>query len=72
MLGKFLKDEKGQGAIEYIMLAGGIIVAAIIIFVIYKKAAVKAGNTLTNSTSQVASVESSAINNSLFGFNNTT
>ena len=71
MLGKFLKDEKGQGAIEYIMLAGGIIVAAIIIFVIYKRAAVSAGSTLTNSTSQVASAESEAISNNLVGFNAT-
>ncbi len=34
---KFLKEERGQGAIEYIMLAGGIIVAAIVIFVLYKQ-----------------------------------
>jgi Flp pilus assembly pilin Flp len=37
MLKKFLKEEKGQGAIEYILLAGGIIVAAVVIFAIYSK-----------------------------------
>ena len=58
MLGRFLKDEKGQGAIEYIMLAGGIIVAAIIIFVIYKKAAVKAGSSLNASVNATAHAES--------------
>ncbi len=35
MFGKFLKEEKAQGAIEYILLAGGIIVAAIVIFSVY-------------------------------------
>ena len=33
----FKLDEKGQGAIEYIMLIGGMIVATIIIFLAYKK-----------------------------------
>jgi uncharacterized protein (UPF0333 family) len=30
-----LKEEKAQGAIEYVLLAGGIIVAAIVIFSFY-------------------------------------
>ncbi|GCC11814.1 hypothetical protein IPdc08_01876 [archaeon] len=68
MLGRFLKDEKGQGAIEYIMLAGGIIVAAIIIFVIYKNAATKAGNVLTNATTNVTYKESTTIVNQLSKF----
>ncbi len=36
---KFLKEEKAQGAIEYILLAGGIIVAAIVVFAVYKRMA---------------------------------
>ncbi len=40
---KFLKEERGQGAIEYILLAGGIIVAAVVIFYIYKNIASSAG-----------------------------
>jgi len=71
MLGKFLKDEKGQGAIEYIMLAGGIIVAAIIIFVIYKKAAYSAGMKMNASVSQTATAESTAISNQLANLNTT-
>ena len=65
MLGRFLKDEKGQGAIEYIMLAGGIIVAAIIIFVIYKRAAVSAGAKMGASVNQTAAGESKAISTNL-------
>lgn len=43
MFGRFLKEEKAQGAIEYILLAGGIIVAAVIIFALYTKMTKKAG-----------------------------
>lgn len=32
---KFLKDERGQGAAEYILLFGGVIVIAIVALVIY-------------------------------------
>ncbi len=67
MLKKFLQEEKGQGAIEYIMLAGGIIVAAIIIFVIYKRAAVSAGTKLGASVNQTATGESKAISTQLAG-----
>lgn len=35
LLELFLKEEKAQGAIEYVLLAGGIIVAAIVIFSFY-------------------------------------
>ncbi len=68
MLEKFLQEEKGQGAIEYIMLAGGIIVAAIIIFVIYKNAAAGAGAKMNASINATANVESAAISSSLKGF----
>ncbi len=35
LLELFLKEEKAQSAIEYILLAGGIIVAAVVIFSVY-------------------------------------
>ncbi len=65
MLEKFLQEEKGQGAIEYIMLAGGIIVAAIIIFVIYKQAASSAGLKMNASIAQTGTAEKAAISNQL-------
>ncbi|MFQ5887381.1 MAG: Flp family type IVb pilin [Candidatus Hydrothermarchaeales archaeon] len=50
MFEKFLKEEEGQGAIEYILLAGGIIVAAIVIFAIYSRMTKAAGNALEKGT----------------------
>ena len=46
----FIGEEKGQGAIEYILLAGGIIVAAVIIFVVYQS---MIGSATENATKQV-------------------
>jgi Flp pilus assembly pilin Flp len=46
MLKRFLKEEKAQGAIEYILLAGGIIVAAVVIFAIYSSMTRTAGERL--------------------------
>lgn len=34
---KFLKDEAGQGAAEYILLFGGVIVIAIVALLIYRE-----------------------------------
>ncbi len=65
MLRKFLKEERGQGAIEYIMLAGGIIVAAIIIFVIYRQASSTAGQKINESIKAAAQKESERISEEL-------
>ena len=65
MLKRFLKEEKGQGAIEYILLAGGIIVAAVVIFAIYSKMTSQAANRLNATTDAVTSAMSSSINASL-------
>jgi uncharacterized protein (UPF0333 family) len=46
MVGKFTKENKGQVAIEYILLAGGIIVAAVVIFAIYSSMVSSAGTQL--------------------------
>ena len=42
----FLKDEGGQGAAEYILLFGGVIVIAIIALLIYKNYMNKSNNDL--------------------------
>ncbi|MBC7118946.1 MAG: class III signal peptide-containing protein [Methanobacteriaceae archaeon] len=48
---KFLKDEGGQGAAEYILLFGGVIVIAIIALLIYRsyftKQNLSAGNDIS-------------------------
>ncbi|MEE9594017.1 MAG: hypothetical protein V3V92_01315 [Candidatus Hydrothermarchaeales archaeon] len=49
---KFLKDERAQGAIEYILLAGGIIVAAVVIFALYTKMTRQAGEAMNASVQE--------------------
>lgn len=44
----FLKDEGGQGAAEYILLFGGVIVIAIIALLIYKNYMNQANNSLSS------------------------
>ncbi len=51
---RFLKDEGGQGAAEYILLFGGVIVIAIAALLIYKAYFNNAGG--INSASDVSSV----------------
>jgi Flp pilus assembly pilin Flp len=63
MLKKFLKDEKAQGAIEYILLAGGIIVAAVVIFAIYSSLTKSAATKLNESANLAATKMQEAINN---------
>ncbi len=67
MLKTFLKEEKGQGAIEYILLAGGIIVAAVVIFAIYSKMTGSAANRLNETTDAATSVMSSRISAEVAG-----
>jgi|GEM_PF-1073177 len=61
----FIESESGQGAIEYILLAGGIIVAAVVIFAIYSKMTSEAANRLNATTDAATSVMSSKINASI-------
>ncbi len=63
MFGKFLREEKAQGAIEYILLAGGIIVAAVVIFAIYSSMTRSAGEQLNESTAAAVGVMGEAITN---------
>ncbi len=64
---KFLKEEKGQGALEYILLAGGIIVAAVVIFAIYSRMTQSAAERMNVSTSGASSVMSSKISAEVAG-----
>ena len=49
MIGKFAKEEKAQGGIEYILLAGGIIVAAVVIVSIYSSMVSSASTSMNES-----------------------
>jgi len=57
----FLKDEKGQSAIEYIMLVGGVIISAIIVC----KEVAENLNVNVNTT---ITVENKAVSEQLKGF----
>lgn len=59
---KFFKEKRAQGAIEYILLAGGIIVAAIVIFVIYSSLTKSAAGKLNQSVESAAEKIQEAIN----------
>jgi len=54
---EFLKDECGQGAAEYILLFGGVIVIAIAVLLIYKKYYIESNN--INSAADLSSVRGS-------------
>lgn len=62
MFGRFLKEEKAQGAIEYILLAGGIIVAAVVIFAIYSSMTKSAGEQLNESATRATANMADQIN----------
>jgi len=62
MFGKFLREEKAQGAIEYILLAGGIIVAAVVIFAIYSSMTRSAGEQLNETVSAKVTEMAAVIN----------
>ena len=50
---KLLREEKAQGAIEYILLAGGILIAAVVVFAIYRRMSTTTA-TQANQTAQYA------------------
>lgn len=62
---KFLRDENGQAAIEYILLAGGIIVAAVTIFSIYSSMTKNAAEQLNRSVQEAVTETSRLINESV-------
>jgi len=52
MTENFFKEEKGQGAIEYILITGGLILSAIIIVAVYRRMSGSAAEKLEQSTGQ--------------------
>jgi Flp pilus assembly pilin Flp len=54
----FIKDENGQGAAEYILLFGGVIVISIAALVIYNK--YMTGNSGINATHDISTTRSAA------------
>ncbi len=67
MFRRFLREEKAQGAIEYILLAGGIIVAAVVIFAIYSSMTKSAAVKMNESTGAATEVMTEAINTAVSG-----
>ncbi len=61
----FLKEERGQGAIEYILLAGGIIVAAVVIFALYSKMTRQAALAMNQSVQQAVGTYNASIQNEI-------
>lgn len=61
MIAGFISEEQGQGAIEYILLAGGIIVSAVMIFGMYSKMNTTARNAVNESVDDASSTISSRI-----------
>lgn len=52
MLWRLLEEEEGQGTIEYIFIVGGIIVAAIVIFVVYSSMTKSGGTSINQSANE--------------------
>ena len=51
---RLLEDEEGQGSIEYIFIVGGVIVAAIVIFVVYQSMTKGTGTTINQTADESA------------------
>lgn len=60
---RFLKDEKGQGAAEYILLFGGVIVIAIVALILYRS--YFQGQTLSSSNQDIQKVRTNLSNGTL-------
>jgi len=65
MFRDFLSSESAQGSLEYILLAGGIIVVAIVIFVLYKQVGVKAGGFINSTQEETTAKESVKISSEI-------
>lgn len=58
---RFLSDERGQAGLEYILLVGGIIVTAVVLFAIYQSMTKGSADKLDESSSGASSAMSSKI-----------
>jgi uncharacterized protein (UPF0333 family) len=61
MMRDFLNEEKGQAGLEYVLLMGGIIMASVIIFSIYRNMAKSSADKMKDSSDGAASAMSSRI-----------
>ncbi len=50
---KFLNEERGQAAIEYILIVGGVIIAAVVVGTIYSETVRNTGETFMKSVDGV-------------------
>lgn len=63
----FCEDEKSQGAIEYILLAGGMIVGAIIVYSIYVRMGRSTAEALNKSVTNASSTMEEEVMNEMAG-----
>lgn len=49
---RLLEEEDGQGSIEYIFIVGGVIIAAIVIFVVYSSITKSGGTSINQSANE--------------------
>ncbi len=65
IINRFLEEERAQGAIEYILLAGGVIVAALVITAIYSKMSRSTIQAMNQSVTNVTAIMNETIMNDL-------
>ncbi len=64
-LKSFIEDEKAQGSIEYILLAGGVIATAVITYVMYMRMTRSTVEALNRSVENVTQTMENMIQNDL-------
>lgn len=58
---EFISEEEGQGTLEYILLIGGMVIAAVLIYFIYQKMGKSSFGNINESTAAATSAMSSKI-----------
>jgi Flp pilus assembly pilin Flp len=58
---KFLDEEVGQAAIEYILIVGGVIIAAVVVATIYSEMVRNTGETVVKSVMDVTNATKNRI-----------
>ncbi|NOZ77251.1 MAG: hypothetical protein GXO65_06235 [Euryarchaeota archaeon] len=61
----FYKEEHGQGGIEYILIVGGIIVAAVVVLGIYNQMVKSTGSTINKSAQNASDTIDNSIQNNI-------
>jgi hypothetical protein len=67
MINGFLTEEKAQGALEYILLVGGIIVGVTVVWIVFSKMGGSSANKLDETSDASSSVMSSKISAEISG-----